>query len=398
MRLRMPRFHVRAILLAMSAIVALSLVSISQRPFLSFALAKGAMKTQTDDAARAKSDDKKDQEKSDTSTTQTDSDSSRGNSSNTHAQNSAIYKTNEHRDDATGSSGGTVFKTGETRTDVTPNLSNQILKKNERRELDYEYRKHYTDSFYHPYDRVFFTSYPFYDQGQVIIVDRNTWNDRPNKWRRTYEYEHPAYGSLEEALVDIEATWIEGNAEFLMWHVDRSTNVDIYSDGNYSHSLSARQLYKLTVEAIDEMRTRDFRFTDVEKHGYTARARATHVYTGLDGREHTAYLVYYLAKVRERWIVDRIDIRKNPYGSASCFIATAAYGSPMEKEVLTLRLFRDQRLLTNAPGRLFVSAYYRVSPPCARWIAKREWARTGARAALWPVVQLCKWTEPAWAR
>jgi hypothetical protein len=72
--------------------------------------------------------------------------------------------------------------------------------------------------------------------------------------------------------------------------------------------------------------------------------------------------------------------------SGSCFIATAAYGSKWEPNVAILRQFRDRWLLTNAPGRAFVSFYYRVSPPIADWIAEREWARALTRAALTPIV------------
>jgi len=77
-----------------------------------------------------------------------------------------------------------------------------------------------------------------------------------------------------------------------------------------------------------------------------------------------------------------------------CFIATAAFGSPMEPHVRTLRAFRDQYLKTNAPGRWFVRTYYTYSPPVAQWIARHEWARVLTRAALWPVVGFAEWFLP----
>lgn len=69
-----------------------------------------------------------------------------------------------------------------------------------------------------------------------------------------------------------------------------------------------------------------------------------------------------------------------------CFIATAAYGSPMESHVLALRAFRDEHLLTNPLGRAFVDFYYRTSPPVARYIGKHRTLMALTRLVLAPVV------------
>ncbi len=51
-----------------------------------------------------------------------------------------------------------------------------------------------------------------------------------------------------------------------------------------------------------------------------------------------------------------------------CFIATAAFGSPLHPYVGLLRKFRDSYMLTNPMGRWFVTIYYNNSPPIAEII------------------------------
>jgi hypothetical protein len=70
----------------------------------------------------------------------------------------------------------------------------------------------------------------------------------------------------------------------------------------------------------------------------------------------------------------------------NCFIATAAYGSPMERHVKILREFRDRFLVTNPVGEAFVDIYYRYSPTVADFIADNEALRASVRYCLLPFV------------
>jgi uncharacterized delta-60 repeat protein len=61
------------------------------------------------------------------------------------------------------------------------------------------------------------------------------------------------------------------------------------------------------------------------------------------------------------------EVKKSP-----CFVATAAYGSPLHPYVRILRDFRDKFLMSNKLGRSLVSVYYEYSPFIANFFAKHK--------------------------
>jgi len=75
-------------------------------------------------------------------------------------------------------------------------------------------------------------------------------------------------------------------------------------------------------------------------------------------------------------------------GFLSCFIATAAYGTPMAEEIGILRKFRDEYLLTNPVGTALVEFYYSVSPPIAEFITEHPSLKPIVRAGLMPIVAM----------
>ncbi|MCC7203269.1 MAG: hypothetical protein IT393_11500 [Nitrospirae bacterium] len=69
-----------------------------------------------------------------------------------------------------------------------------------------------------------------------------------------------------------------------------------------------------------------------------------------------------------------------------CFIATVAFGSSDSPYVLILREFRDRYLMTSMYGRLFVAAYYTVSPSIADFLENHHPAPMIVRYALFPFI------------
>jgi hypothetical protein len=74
-----------------------------------------------------------------------------------------------------------------------------------------------------------------------------------------------------------------------------------------------------------------------------------------------------------------------------CFVATAAYGSPLADEIGVLRAARDRYLAPHAFGRALISAYYALGPTLAEPVREHAWLAGAVRAILAPIVRLTAW-------
>jgi tetratricopeptide (TPR) repeat protein len=122
-----------------------------------------------------------------------------------------------------------------------------------------------------------------------------------------------------------------------------------------------------------------------------------------DVQGHTESMGYKLAEFVKQDAQKKLRLLRNKQGasttkqkesSGGCFIATAAYGSPLAPEVMTFRRFRDQTMLTSAAGVFLVNLYYRVSPPLASVVAEMPLLRSAVRNLfLNPLVRLLRATS-----
>lgn len=69
----------------------------------------------------------------------------------------------------------------------------------------------------------------------------------------------------------------------------------------------------------------------------------------------------------------------------NCFIATAAYGSPLDDRLQILRQFRSEILNRFSFGRSFINFYYTEGPYAAKWVSENPWTRPFIQFFLWPI-------------
>ena len=73
---------------------------------------------------------------------------------------------------------------------------------------------------------------------------------------------------------------------------------------------------------------------------------------------------------------------------AGCFVATAVYGNSNCVEVRFLRKFRDEVLLKNNLGRIFIWFYYMIGPHAAWLVKKVPLLKLLVLKALEPTIEL----------
>ena len=150
----------------------------------------------------------------------------------------------------------------------------------------------------------------------------------------------------------------EGKVKF---HAVNPKNSDTlrHNSRRGAHGIIANALLK-GVTSLTSKLERDFKESEGVKYSLSFL---------LNGEESIIELVAeqpyeqdFDAYLSEHWTAKEPDIKLGPQKEGGCYIATACYHSYDHPSVLVLRKFRDDILLKNAFGRLFVKVYYKYSP------------------------------------
>jgi|GEM_PF-2752693 len=226
-------------------------------------------------------------------------------------------------------------------------------------------------------------------------------------------------GGVVTATIDGDEVVIGAGATVTLYDIPAGTRVDLVAtpdewyrfvewrgeprDGiaNPVISIIVQGAYVITA-SFEEMPTYQLTISSTGGGWVTTPGEATYTY-------HTGTVVSLLATPSSgyrfiRWsgdivsvgdvdavsttiVMDRdYSITANFRTIAGCFIATAAYGTPMAQEVQVLREIRDRYLVTNPTGEALVELYYRISPPIAEFIGEHPALKPVIRIGLIPAI------------
>lgn len=84
------------------------------------------------------------------------------------------------------------------------------------------------------------------------------------------------------------------------------------------------------------------------------------------------------------------DGRNTQSTSSDCFVATAAFGTPLQAEIQILREWRDSELSFSLAGRQFIDIYYKVGPHIARLVEKNKFIARISRSIIRQAIKYIK--------
>lgn len=223
------------------------------------------------------------------------------------------------------------------------------------------------------------------DAGDIVESFINSLSEDDGKaFVNYYSDEVVAIGdstqSIDEAANKSEAEGYHLQAQFIFNEL--SANLKVYGSNSALTGANPADV-NLAIEYID-------RSLEIEPNNPTfLNLKGLLIWNGLGDKARAKPLIERAAELAPRDITIQHNLKslQDPNG---CFIATAAFGTPVAYEVNELRLFRDKWLVYNRVGRLFIKTYYKVSPRIANFIQDKPFFKKVIRAGLKPLIQ---WVE-----
>lgn len=169
----------------------------------------------------------------------------------------------------------------------------------------------------------------------------------------------------------------------LMWYANTESNLEGYkiyydSDSGYPYEGIGAMEGDSPIIIINEL-------NDPEHPEYTPE-NPEYTIHGLDDQEDYYFvLTAYDIEGYESGYSNEVDTLPNSSGGG-CFIATEAYGYPIEPYGNVLRGFRDRFLLSNRIGKIFMDFYCTYSPQVAGFIKNNDGLRAISHVLILPVV------------
>lgn len=176
-----------------------------------------------------------------------------------------------------------------------------------------------------------------------------------------------------EKLAEAEDYFLQ--AEFILHSLQ--ANLEVYGSNSVLSGATPANV-ELAIQYID--RSLEY-FPDSPKY---LNMKALFLGEGLGQKDKAIELLEKAHKIDPRDI--NVENNLKTFKTSKCFIATAAFGTPMAKEISILRHWRDRRLATSRWGRLLINIYNAASPPIARLISKNELLRGWIRSILKPII------------
>jgi|GEM_PF-2540303 len=191
-------------------------------------------------------------------------------------------------------------------------------------------------------------------------------------WSKLAEFEHlPSQSWLSKICMYGSDYGIQRNAETAFRWAIKAVSHPLASNSEYNDDIATAQsmlgiFYSDGIGGAEK---------DVDKAlQYAKEARAR-------GNESARKLVGLLEEKSGK-------SQSSSSGGGGCYIATCVYGSYDCPEVWTLRQYRDNTLSQYTLGRLFIRAYYGVSPTIVTIFGKAKWFQSIAKPVLDKIVSM----------